>query len=359
LRGNSETVRGGTVRGEIVLGGRRVAVRRPRVQRVEGGEVELPTYAWMRREDPLTARAVDQMLVGVSTRKYARSLEPLPEGIEEHGTSRSAVSRRFVARTRAELEAWQTRPLQEVDLAALAIDGIEYGEYTLVVAMGVDSTGQKHPLAIREGTTENATLCRALLSDLVERGVPADRATLVLLDGGKGLRAAVRQVFGEYALVQRCRVHKKRNVLEHLPEGKRRHAAMQLDAAWALEDAAKGKERLEKLARDLEENWPSAAGSVREGLEETLTVTRLNLPPTLRRSLCSTNCIESMFSTVRRVSGRVTRMRSGTMALRWVPCGIGEAQRKFRRIMGNADLPRLLAALRRTDLERERKRSAA
>lgn len=183
---------GGTVRGQPVLGGRRVAVRRPRVRRVPGGELELPTCACMRREDPLTERAVEQMLVGVSTRKYARSLEPLPEDVEERGTSKSTVSRRFVAKTRAGLEAWQTRPLHDLDLVALVLDGIEFGEYTLVVAMGIDSTGTKHPLAIREGSTENVTLCRSLLADPVARGVPADRAMLVVIDGGKGLRSAAR-----------------------------------------------------------------------------------------------------------------------------------------------------------------------
>jgi transposase-like protein len=246
-----------------------------------------------------------------------------------------------------------------LDLVALALDGIEFGEHTLVVAMGIDSTGRKHPLAMREGTTENTTLCKSLLADLVARGVPADRAILVVIDGGKGLRAAVRQVFGDYAVVQRCRVHKKRNVLDHLPDSKAAHVRMQLDAAWALEDADKARERLEKLARQLEDNWPGAAASLREGLDETLTVTRLALGPTLRRSLASTNCIESLFSTVRQVAGRVTRMRSGTMAMRWVLCGIGEGSKKFRRLMGKDDMPRLTAALRHLDLERARTRPAA
>lgn len=344
--------RGGTVRGELILGGRRVAVRRPRARRVDGGEVRLPAYERLRSEDPLEERAVEQMLVGVATRKYARSLEPLPDAVEARGTSKSAVSRRFVARTRAELEGWARRPLGELDLVALMVDGIGFGEHTLVVAIGIDSGGKKHALAIREGSTENASLCRSLLADLVGRGVPADRAILVVIDGGTGLRSAVKQVFSEYAVVQRCQAHKKRNVLDHLPDHAKPQVRAALSQAYGLDDFDKAKALLERLARSLEEQHPSAASSLREGLDETLTVLKLGIGPTLRKSLATTNPIESTFSTVRRVSRRVTRWPTGTMALRWALAGVAEAEKGWRRLMGKADLPKLVTALRRLDLAR-------
>ena len=347
-----DVTRGGTVRGELILGGRRVSVRRPRARRTGGGEVRLPTYEALRREDPLMERAVEQMLVGVSTRKYARSLEPLPAAAPARGASRSAVSRRFVARTRAELEAWARRPLGELDLVALVVDGIGFGEHTLVVALGIDSSGKKHALAIREGSTENASLCRSMLADLVARGVPADRAILVVIDGGTGLRSAVKQVFGEYAVIQRCQVHKKRNVLDHLPDHAKPHVRAAINQAYDLNDFDRAKALLERLARSLEEQHPSAASSLREGLDETLTVLRLGIGPTLRKSLSTTNPIESTFSTVRRVSRRVTRWPTGMMALRWALAGTAEAEKTWRRLMGKADMPKLVTALRRLDLAR-------
>lgn len=344
-----EMGRGGTVRGELALGGRRVSVRRPRVRRVGGGEVSLPTYEQFSNEDPLTVRAVEQMLVGVATRKYARSLEPAPPAIETRGTSKSAVSRRFVARTRAELEAWQKKPLGDLDIVALMVDGIGFGEHTLVVALGIDSSGKKHPLAVREGTTENGGLCRGLLADLVERGIPADRAILIVIDGGRGLRSAIREVFGEYAVVQRCQVHKKRNVLDHLPEHVRDNVRSAMSQAYASSDMKTARKLLEGLAKSLEEKHPGAASSLREGLEETLTVLDLGVGASLRRSLVTTNAIESMFSMVRRVSKRVTRWQTGKMVLRWALAGITEAEKKFRRLMGKADMTKLVAALRRLD----------
>jgi len=347
-----DVVRGGTVDGELVLGGRRVAVRRPRARRIGGGEVRLPTYETLRAEDPLHERAVEQMLIGVATRKYDRSLEALPAPVRTRGTSKSAVSRRFVARTRAELDAWTKRPLGDLDIVALMVDGIGFGDHTLVVALGIDSTGKKHALAIREGSTENATLCRSLLADIVARGVPADRAILIAIDGGTGLRSAVRSVFGDYALIQRCQVHKKRNVLEHLPEGAKPHVRKAMQDAYALDDADKAKAKLERLAQSLDEQHPSAAASLREGLDETLTVLRLGIGPTLRKSLATTNPIESTFSTVRRVSRRVSRWQSGTMVLRWVLAGTMEAEKTWRRLMGKADMPKLVTALRRLDLAR-------
>lgn len=347
-----EITRGGTVRGELVLGGRRVAIRRPRARRVDGGEVRLPAYEAFGREDPLEARSVEQMLVGVATRKYGRSLEPHPATVATRGTSKRAVSRRFVARTRAELEAWARRPLGDLDLVALMVDGIGFGDDTRVVALGIDSTGKKHALAIREGSTENASLCRSMLADVVSRGVPADRAILVVIDGGTGARSAVRQVFGEYGIVQRCQVHQKRNVVDHLPDHAKLHVGAAMSQAYGLADPDKAKAQLEKLARSLDEQHPSAASSLREGLDETLTVVRLGIGATPRKSLATTNPIESTFSTVRRVSRRVTRWPSGTMALRWELAGIAEAEKTWRRLMGKADMAKLVTALRQLDLAR-------
>lgn len=350
-----ELTRAGTVNGEIVLGGRRVSVERPRVRRKNGGkkgEVSLPTYEALKREDPLADRAVEQMLIGVSTRKYERSLEPLPQEEKARGTSRSPVSRRFVAKTSAKLKEWQQRLLGDLNIVALMVDGIGFGDYTLVVALGIDATGKKHPLGLREGSTENATLCRELLADIVDRGIRADRAILVVIDGGKGLRKAVREVFGDYGVVQRCQVHKTRNVLEHLGGSQRAHAKNVLRQAYKASSSKTAKRQLESLARSLDEDHPSAAASLREGLDETLTILDLELSPALRRSLSSTNAIESMFSTVRRVSDRVTRWRSGTMALRWALAGIAEAEKKFRRLMGRRDMPKLVAALHDRDLKR-------
>lgn len=354
-----DVVRGGTVDGELVLGGRRVAVRRPRVRRVGGGEVRLPSYERLRAEDPLDERAVEQMLVGVATRKYDRSLEALPGSVVTRGTSKSAVSRRFVARTRAELDAWARRPLGELDIVALMVDGIGLGEHTLVVALGIDATGKKHALAIREGSTENATLCRSLFTDLIARGVPADRSIVVVIDGGTGVRSAVKHTFGDYALVQRCQVHKKRNVVDLLPEHARPHVRKVMQDAYALDDHDKAKAQLERLAKSLDEQHPGAAASLREGLDETLTVLSLGIGPTLRKSLATTNPIESTFSTVRRVSRRVTRWQSGTMALRWALAGTMEAEKTWRRLMGKADMPKLVSALRRRDLTRAATPSSA
>jgi transposase-like protein len=204
-RGEGLANRWGARQGEVVLGGRKVKLRRPRV-RQEGREVELETYRRLQAEDPLTERALEQMLVGVSTRKYARSLEPGPAGLTETGTSKSAVSRRFVAKTQEQLEAALSQPLGDHGWLALLIDGIAFHEHVVLVVLGVDDTGDKHVLAFREGSTENATLCREMLADVVARGVPADRSLLVVIDGGKGLRKAVNDVFGQYALVQRCQV---------------------------------------------------------------------------------------------------------------------------------------------------------
>jgi putative transposase len=340
--------RTGTVPSEVVLGGRKVAIRRPRVRR-DGAEVLLPTFQLMASEDPLNRRIVEQMLVGVATRQYARSLEPLPATMPTRGTSKSTVSRRFVAKTRAQLQAWQSRLLDGLDLIGLILDGVHVGEHCVIVALAIAADGQKHALGLWEGSTENATLCQSLLANLQSRGLRTDRSLLVILDGSKALRKAVRDVFGDVALVQRCQVHKMRNILDHLPERQRTWAKAILQRAYRSTDVATARRLLLDLARRLETDHPSAAESLREGLDETLTVLGFNLPDTLRRSLTTTNAAESLISRTRHVKRNVKRWRGGQMVVRWVAAGVLEAVEGFRRLKGHKAMPQLVAALRARD----------
>ncbi len=337
--------RWGSQRGVVVMGGQKIGVDKPRARK-DGKEVALPTYGELSREDPLNERAFEQMVVGVSTRKYARSIETPPAPLETTSIGRSSVSRRFVAKSQGQLNAALHAPLGERHWAAIMVDGIAFVDHIVVIALGIDATGAKHVLGIREGSTENATLCREMLSDIVDRGVPADRSLLFVIDGGKGLRKAIAQVFGQYAMVQRCQVHKRRNVLEQLPEDKKPQVKKVLEQAYTPGTSAATAERqLVNLARALEEAHPSAAASLLEGLQETLTVKSLGLPEPLSRSLATTNAIENLNGTVRRVAGRVKRWRGGTMVLRWVASGVLEAQRGFHRLRGHTAMPLLCQAL--------------
>jgi putative transposase len=340
--------RAGTVASEVVLGGRKVPVQRPRV-RADGHEVALPTFQALTQLDPLNRRVLEQMLVGVTTRQYARSLEPLPDDVPSRGTSRSSVSRRFVARTTAQLHVWQTAPLDGLDLVALLLDGVHLGEHCLIVALGIAADGQKHALGLWEGATENATVCRSLLANLQGRGLRTDRSLLVILDGALALHKAVRMVFGEAALIQRCQVHKLRNILDHLPERERPATPAVVRRAYQAADIKTATRLLTDLAKRLERDHPSAAGSVREGLEETLTVMTLQLSARLQRSLATTNAAESLLSRTRHVKRNVKRWRGGQMMLRWVAAGILEAVKGFRRLKGCGDMPKLVAALRARD----------
>ncbi len=340
---NRTATRYGTDDGQVVLGGRRVPIRKPRVRSVAGKELRLPTYQRFSQEDPLEARALEQMILGVSTRNYPRSLESVEEVVPVTATGKSAVSRRFVARTQRQLEAFLSRSLEDKDFPILLLDGTGFGEHTLVVAMGIDPTGKKHVLGVVEGSTENEAVCRRLLSNLVDRGLPVERARLVVIDGGKGLRKAVRSVFGNWALIQRCQFHKIQNVIEHLPRGKRAWAKAAMRKAYDSEPA-QAKRRLLELARNLEAH-DGAAASIREGLEETLTLLSLGITGALARTLSTTNPIENLQGTLKRVSRNVTRWRSGGMALRWAVTGLLEAQKSFRRLKGYRELPALLRAL--------------
>jgi len=342
-----DAARAGTVASEVVFGGRKVAIRRPRV-RAEGQEVPLPTFRTMAEEDPLNRRVVEQMLVGVATRQYARSLEPIPATVVSRGTSKSAVSRRFVAQTRSQLDAWRSTALDALDLMALLMDGVQIGEHCIVVALGIDHSGGKHALGLWEGSTENAAVCQSLLADLQSRGLRTDRSLLVVLDGSKALHKAVTQTFGTAALIHRCHVHKLRNILEHLPEGQRPWVRAIVARAYKAE-VATARRLLQDLARRLEDRHPSAAASVREGLEDTLTILTLGLSDRLRQSLATTNAIESLISRTRHVKRNVKRWRGGQMVLRWTAAAILEAVKGFRRLKGHKDMPKLVAALRARD----------
>jgi transposase-like protein len=341
--------RGGSRPSQLALGGRQVQVKRPRARTTDHKEVELPSWKVFSARDPLSRRAVEQMVLGVSTRHYCRSLEPLPERVKERGTSKSAVSRRFVRATKERLEEVVGRPLEDLDLAVLMIDGIEFADHVVLVVLGIDTQGRKHVLGLREGATENSAACKALLGNLRERGLRTDRAILVVIDGSKALRKAVRDIFGDKAAVQRCQEHKKRNVLSHLPPRLRPSIKRAMNEAYQTEDEPRAKKLLENLARRLEEEHPGAASSLREGLEETLTVKTFDLPSALESTLRSTNPIENLMGTCRKVSRNVKRWRGGTMVLRWMAAGLVEASRGFRRVKGYRGMPKLVAALRARD----------
>jgi putative transposase len=349
-------LRAGSASSSLSLGGRRVEVERPRVRSIHGRELLLPSWQLWSARDPLERRAIEQMLVGVSTRRYTRSLEPLPSEFKVRGVGKSAVSERFVVGTERKLAALLERKLGGLQLVAVMIDGVRFADHVVLAAVGIDLSGAKHVLGLREGATENAAACKALLADLIERGLHTERTLLFVIDGAKALHRALTDTFGERALIQRCRQHKKRNVTEALPERMRSSVLSAMSQAYATRDRKRARRLLEHLARRLEPEYPSAAGSLREGLDETLTVMRLDLPESLERVLSSTNLSENLFSRVREIARRVKRWQGGTMILRWTAAGVLEAERSFRKIAGYRALPKLVAALRVRDLAIERER---
>ena len=344
---NRKAFRHGAEEGRVVLGGRKVPIQRPRVRTKDGQEVRLSSYEAFQDEQLLTQAALERMLHGLSTRRYHHGLEPVGDDLPAVATSKSSVSRHFVAATRKALAELLARPLGDQRYLVLMLDGIEVADHTVVVALGITADGQKQILGLWEGATENATVCRALLTDLVERGLRVDGGILVVIAGAKALRAAVRDVLGARATVQRCQVHKKRNVLDHLPDEARAWVSRKLEQAWRETDYEKARTALTSLAKTLDDKYPGAAASLREGLEETLTVLRLELPEALRKTLRSTNPIESAFEKVRMASRNVKRWRNGQQVLRWTAAGLLEAEKGFRRIKGYRQLPMLSEALSR------------
>ncbi len=341
--------RHGTERGSVTLGGRRVPITRPRVRAADGtGELPVPAYELFNDTELLGRMAMQRMLAGVSTRRYPAALEPVGQATEQEAkaTSKSAVSRKFVAMTEHALADLLAADLAGLDLVALMIDGVYFAEHLCVVALGIDIDGVKHPLALVEGSTENTTVVRSLLVGLRERGLDTTGPILAVLDGAKALAAGVKEVFDQ-PVIARCQIHKLRNVRDHLPEKMRGPVGKQMRAAYHAGSALQAEALLEALARELDKTHPGAAGSLREGMAETLTVLRLDISPTLARTLRSTNAIESMIGICRDHARNVKRWRDGQMALRWCAAGMLEASKQFRRVNGHLHLPALRAALQR------------
>jgi putative transposase len=333
--------------GSVTLGGRRLAVTRPRVRAADGsGELHLASYDLFSSTEILGQLALEKMLAGLSSRRYPHGLEPAGQAVEQaaRATSKSAVSRRFVAATETALADLMSRRLDGLDLVALMVDGVHFGEHTCVVALGVGIDGVKHPLAVEEGSTENATLVTDLITGLRDRGLDVTRPILAVLDGARALSRAVRDVFDQ-PLIQRCQQHKLRNVIDKLPDRLKQVTERRMRQAYHAESALKAEGELEQLARELAKTHPGAAASLREGMTETLTILRLGVPPTLARTLHSTNPVESMIEICREHAKNVKRWRDGTMALRWCAAGMLEAGHQFRRVNGHLHLPKLRAAL--------------
>ena len=339
--------RHGTEAGSVTLGGRRIGATRPRVRAADGsGELHLPSYDLFSGTEVLGKMALERMLAGLSSRRYARGLEPAGTAVEgaASATGKSAVSRRFVAATETALAELMSRRLDDLELVAFMVDGVHFGEHTCVVALGIGIDGTKHPLGVEEGSTENAAVVTDLITGLRERGLDTTRPILAVLDGAKALSKAVKDVFGK-PVIHRCQEHKIRNVKDKLPEKLRSVTEKRMRRAYHAETALKAEAELTELARELGKTHPGAAASLREGMAETLTVLRLGVPPALARTLRSTNSIESMIGICREHSKNVKRWRDGTMALRWCAAGMTEAGKQFRRVNGHLHLPKLRAAL--------------
>ena len=340
---NRSAVRHGSDDGQVTLGGRRVTIRRPRVRTSDGsGEVRIATYDAFSSTELLGRLAMEKMLAKVSTRRYGAGLEPVGAAVvaKSRGTSRSAISRRFVVATETAL----AEDLTGLDLVALMVDGVNFAGHCCVVAVGIDIDGVKHPLGVVEGDTENSTLVTGLLTDLRDRGLCVTRPILCVLDGAKALASAVTAVF-DHPVIARCQLHKIRNVKRLLPDKVARVVEARMRAAYRNPDPLAGQGDLEALARELDHAHPGAAGSLREGLADTFTIARLGVPPTLARTLRSTNAVESMIEICRDHSRNVKRWESGTMALRWCAAGLLEAKKQFRRVNGHLHLSALRTAL--------------
>ena len=344
---NRTAVRHGTEAGSVTLGGRRVPVERPRMRASDGsGELPVPSYELFSSTEVLGRMAMGRMLAGLSTRRYPVGLEPVGQRVEAsaRSTSKSAVSRRFVAATETALAELLAKPLGDLDLVALMVDGVHFGDHLCVVALGIGIEGTKHPLGLAEGSTENTSVVTDLLTGLRDRGLDTTRPIFVGIDGGKALRAAVVRVF-DHPVIGRCQLHKIRNVADKLPDHLAATVTKRMRQAYHADSALVAQAQLEALAKELDRTHPGAAASLREGMAETLTVLRLGVSPTLSRTLRSTNSIESMISIARDHSTNVKNWQNGQMALRWCAAGMIEASKQFRRVNGHLHLPALRAAL--------------
>lgn len=344
---NRTAVRHGSERGSVTLGGRQVPIARPRMRATNGsGELAVASYELFTRTEVLGRMAMAKMLAGISPRRWQVGLEPVGEQVDQvaTATSKSAVSRRFVKATETALSQLLARPLGNLDLVALMLDGVHFGEHVCVVVLGIGIDGTKYPLALVDGDTENATVVTDLLVGLRDRGLDTTRPILVVIDGAKALRAAVTRVF-DHPVIARCQLHKLRNVTDRLPNHLACTVGKRMRQAYRADTALEAEAQLEALAQELQRTHPGAAASLREGLAETLTVLRLGVPPTLARTLRSTNSIESMISIAQHHSRNVKNWQSGDMALRWCAAGMAEASKQFRRVNGHLHLAALRCAL--------------
>jgi putative transposase len=340
----SEIVWHGTQTGSVYLKERKLKVSKPRLRKKgigAAGEVPVPAYGAMQNRNGTSSRMLEILLEGVSTRRYQGVIPKMADTV---GVSKSSVSRAMIQASEAEVEKLLHRRFDDVDLLIIYVDGMHFGDQCVIGAVGVDAQGNKHVLGIQEGATENAAAAKDLLESLVERGVKPGRRRLFVIDGSKALRTAINAVFGSAGLVQRCRQHKLRNVIERLPKDQQEQTKSLMRAAWKL-DAKAGMAKLEKLAQWLEREHPGAADSLREGMEECFTINRLDVPPSLHRCLASTNLIENPHSGVRRRTRRVCRWRDKPMAKRWAAAALLATEKNFRRVMGHKDLWALKAIL--------------
>lgn len=330
---------------KVVMGGEKIKTTKPRVRSKDGVEMLLPSLAYFQKEDTLDEAVVARVLMGLSTRKYANTIE---YGNEESACiSKSDVSRRFKAGLEKVMEEFLNRPLED-EYFSISIDGMNVGKMTVVAAMGITTGGKKRMLGIIAGATENSTVVKSLLGDLLERGVKTDRPMLFVLDGAKALHKAVTDTFGENAIIQRCQVHKTRNVLSYLPKSEQANAKLMMNKAYLEYEYSEAKRKLELLARNLDSRYPDAAASLREGMEETLTVHKLNVPGKLRKTLSNTNPIESANSVAASMIRRVTKWSDGAMVLRHMAAGYLEAEKGFRRIQGYREIPLVISAMDKT-----------
>jgi transposase-like protein len=322
-----------------------MGIRRPRARSVDATELELPSFAWAAGTDPLDAGTMAAIAAGVSMRRYSSTLAELPPPEKALSVSKSAISRRFVALSEEQLAQWPSRSLDKLHLPEAMIDGIHFRDRIILVALGIDAQGSKHILGLREGSTESTRVVRSLLSDLVGRGLDADRPRLWVIDGGKALRRAIVECFSTTALVHRCQEHKRRNVIDHLPDELHASVTRALRDAWDSGDAELAKKQLQRLATSLQAKHPGAAASLREGLDETLTLQALGITGALYRTLRTTNPIENLNGTIAWYTRNVKRWRDGQMTLRWVASALSDAKDRFRKLRGYRDMKLLMAAL--------------
>ena len=338
-------VRGGTTSSRVVLGGQRIDIKRPQVHAVQAGELQLPSFAWAAADDPLNATTMASIAAGVCTRRYAGTPDELPGDENSSATSSSAVSRRFVMLSQQQLDEWLLRKLDALDLPVAMIDGIHFRDRVIQVALGIDAQGNKHVLGLREGSSKATRVVGSLLSDLIDRALDAQRMRLWVIDGGKALRKAIVEAFGAIALIQRCQEHKRRNVIEHLPEEMQVSVNRALHDAWSSHDAALARKQLMRLAASLQARHTGAAASLKECLEETLTVQALGVDDALYRTLRTTKPIENINGSIAHYTRNVRRWKGGSMVLLWVASALSDASGRFRKLRGFAEMKTLLKAL--------------